>query len=276
MSRVLKQGQTVTGHARVRVYQTDAGAPGQPRTGENADGTGNPEGHGAGASGPGAAGTGGQDAAGKRYALISEEKRKILEHAREQAEQSAARILEEAYAQRDNIVNTARDEAGRIHDQAKKEGYSQGMDQALEDISRDVAGIQAAVDRMGQGLEEFKSRMNEKVAGLAFMMAEKILRKKVEYDEAELADMVAGAVLSERDKENITVHIPEDAVGLVEALEKRLEPLRDKMGGMLRIKTESRPPGFVQVETEEGIVDASLDVQLDNLKKQLMALNSRE
>ena len=107
-------------------------------------------------------------------------------------------------------------------------------------------------------------------------MAEKILRKKVEYDEAELADMVAGAVLSERDKENITVHIPEDAVGLVEALEKRLEPLRDKMGGVLRIKTESRPPGFVQVETEEGIVDASLDVQLDNLKKQLMALNSRE
>lgn len=51
---------------------------------------------------------------------------------------------------------------------------------------------------MGQGLEEFKSRMNEKVAGLAFMMAEKILRKKVEYDASELADMVASAVLSER------------------------------------------------------------------------------
>ena len=215
-----------------------------------------------------------RDTAGKRYALISEEKRKILEHARKQAEQSAARILEEAYAQRDNIVNTARGEAGRIHDQAKTEGYNQGLNQALEDISQDMAGIQAAVDRMGQGLEEFKRQLNERVAGLAFMMAEKILRKKVEYDEAELADMVA--VLSERDKENITVHIPEDAVGLVEALEKRLEPLRDKMGGVLRIKTESRPPGFVQVETEEGIVDASLDVQLDNLKKQLMALNSRE
>jgi len=113
----------------------------------------------------------------------------------------------------------------------------------------------------------------------AFGMVETHLRGKrilLVDDERELADMVAGAVLSERDKENITVHIPEDAVGLVEALEKRLEPLRDKMGGVLRIKTESRPPGFVQVETEEGIVDASLDVQLDNLKKQLMALNSRE
>lgn len=48
------------------------------------------------------------------------------------------------------------------------------------------------------------------------------------------------------------------------------------MGGVLRIKPESRPPGFVQIETEEGIVDASLDVQLDNLKRQLTALTSQE
>ena len=67
-----------------------------------------------------------------------------------------------------------------------------------------------------------------------------------------------------------------EGLAKVNMYKKSLEPLRDKMGGVLRIKTESRPPGFVQVETEEGIVDASLDVQLDNLKKQLMALNSRE
>ena len=181
MSRVLKQGQTITGSARVRVYQPEPGMPGQAGTGVSTDGTGNQE--------TDSAGAGGQDTAGKRYALISEEKRKILEHARKQAEQSAARILEEAYAQRDSIVNTARGEAGRIHDQAKMEGYNQGLDQALEDISQDIAGIRAAVDRMGQGMEEFKRQMNERVAGLAFMMAEKILRKKVEYDEAELADI---------------------------------------------------------------------------------------
>ena len=133
MSRVLKQGQTITGSARVRVYQPEPGMPGQAGTGESTDGTGNQE--------TDSAGAGGQDTAGKRYALISEEKRKILEHARKQAEQSAARILEEAYAQRDSIVNTARGEAGRIHDQAKMEGYNQGLDQALEDISQDIAGI---------------------------------------------------------------------------------------------------------------------------------------
>lgn len=77
MSRVLKQGQTITGSARVRVYQPEPGMPGQAGTGESTDGTGNQE--------TDSAGAGGQDTAGKRYALISEEKRKILEHARKQA-----------------------------------------------------------------------------------------------------------------------------------------------------------------------------------------------
>lgn len=259
MSRILKPAQTIAGSVRVRVYQPesmDIGQPGpEPETGEPAAGE--------------------QDLTGKRYALISEEKRKILEHARNQAEQSAARILEEAYAQRDNIVNTARGEAGRIREQARQEGYNHGMEQALKDIAADVEAIRESVEQIRQEAGEFESRLGGKVAELSFMMAEKILKKKVECDETELADMIEKAVLSERDKENIILHVPAHAVRLVEILEQRLEPLKERVGGTLRIKTEERPAGYVQVETEEGIVDASLDVQLDNLKKQLMALDGR-
>ena len=79
MSKVLKQGQTFTGSARVRVYQPEPGMPGQAGTGESTDGTENQEAD--------SAGAGGQDTAGKRYALISEEKRKILERPEAKAEQ---------------------------------------------------------------------------------------------------------------------------------------------------------------------------------------------
>lgn len=111
MSRILKPAQTVAGSHMVRLYQPvqEAGA----QTGQESGVSEPPDPE--------------QDQGGRRYALISEEKRKILEHARNQAEQAAARILEEAYAQRDNIVNTARDEAGRIREQARQEGYGQGV-----------------------------------------------------------------------------------------------------------------------------------------------------
>ena len=252
MSRILKPAQTVAGSHMVRLYQPvqEAGA----QTGQESGVSEPPDPE--------------QDQGGRRYALISEEKRKILEHARNQAEQAAARILEEAYAQRDNIVNTARDEAGRIREQARQEGYGQGLRQALDDIGQDIDGIRSSVEKVGAEFSGFEQRLGSRIADLSFMMAEKILRKKVECDETELADMIEKAVLSERDKENITLHMPAQAV-----------KLRDKnsgSGGTIRIKAEERPLGFVQVETEEGIVDASLDVQLDNLKKHLLALESRQ
>ena len=56
------------------------------------------------------------------YTLISEEKRHILEHARNQARESMAEILTEAYAQRDKIMNTAEEEAVRIRTRARDVG----------------------------------------------------------------------------------------------------------------------------------------------------------
>ena len=85
MSRVLKQGQTITGSARVRVYQPEPGMPGQAGTGESTDGTGIRK--------RTAPGPEDRTQPENGMPLISEEKRKILEHARKQAEQSAARIL---------------------------------------------------------------------------------------------------------------------------------------------------------------------------------------
>lgn len=137
--RVIKSGQTVLGEGRVPAYQM----PG-PIADQAERANGEPE-------------TAVQEAADgsiPRYALISEEKRKILEHARSQAEQSAARILEEAYAQRDKIVNTALAEAERLKKQAEEEGYEDGINRAEADISTGLVRIGQAVEQAGRRLEE--------------------------------------------------------------------------------------------------------------------------
>ena len=110
---------------------------------------------------------------------------------------------------------------------------------------------------------------------IVFMMAERILRKRVEEDETEMLDLIEQAVLSERDKRSITVHVPARASGLVEELEQRLNPLMGKNGSSLRIKTEDRPAGFVQVETEEGLWMHPWMYSWLIWKKQLTALEGR-
>lgn len=256
MSRILKSDQTVTGSRKVGVYQPSQEDQDTQKTGQK--------------------NTEVPNAAEQGYALISETKRKILERARSQAEQSAARILEEAYSQRDKIVNIAAEQAQRMKEEAEKEGYRNGIAHAEQDIAAQLSKIRDSVTELAGAMQLRDQAIKNQLAELSLKIAEKILCKKLEEDESILADLVEKAVLSERDKRNMVVHLSDHSMELVELMEERLEPFRERSDGFLRIKTEQQPPGYVQLETEEGIVDASVMVQLENLKQQLAELENQK
>ena len=181
--------------------------------------------------------------------------------------------MEDAYAQRDKIVNTAAKQAEHIKEEARKEGYEAGIAEAGTEIASQLSDIRSCVKDIEEQMGQQARELQEQLAGISLKIAEKILCKALKEDDAAIAELVERAVLSERDKRNIVVHLSDRSLELVEALEKKLEPLREKNDGFLRIKTEDQPPGYVQIETEEGIVDASVFVQLENLKAQLAALD---
>lgn len=215
------------------------------------------------------------DAGRNRYALISEEKRKILDHARDQARRSAAAILEDAYAQRDKIINTAEQEAERIREEARKEGRAQGAAVAEKELAEALADLNQSVQEMNSQIEKGEEELRQEVTDLSVAIAEKILHKKIEEDGTQIADLAEHAVLSERDKNNILIHVSNRCAGLAEELEQRFKTMRDGAGNAVKIKTEDMPAGYVRVETEAGIVDASLEMQIENLKRQLAAADRR-
>ena len=166
MSRIIKSGQTVYQDLEVAVYgETFESA-------EEEDGPAAQE---------------------ESYTLISEEKRHILEHARNQARESMAEILSDAYAQRDKIVNTAEKEAVRIREQAREQGHEQGLEEALssvEDLTvRLRQEIGEAYERMENQLEDIRSQIVE----LSLDIAGKILEKRIEEDSGEMAELVKKA-----------------------------------------------------------------------------------
>ena len=187
MSRIIKSGQTVYQDLEVAVY------------GETFESTEEED---------------GPAAQEESYTLISEEKRHILEHARNQARESMAEILSDAYAQRDKIVNTAEKEAVRIREQ----GHEQGLEEALssvEDLTvRLRQEIGEAYERMENQLEDIRSQIVE----LSLDIAGKILEKRIEEDSGEMAELVKKAIQSERDKKKIDIHISAKALELAEAL----------------------------------------------------------
>lgn len=254
MSRVLKTGQTVSEGNKVAVSQMQTEA--RPSMNQ-------------------------QDGVRERgvrseLELLSEEKQKILDAARDQAEKFAAGILEEAYFKRDKLVNAAYEEAERIKKSAHEEGILKGIEQSRGEIRTELANLRQSVAEMGEQLASFEQETEEKVTELSLAVAEKILTKRMEDDNAVIVDMVEKAVLSERDKSLLIIHITDKSARLTDQLEQRLEPLREKLSGTIKMKTEDEPPGYVRIETEEGIVDASVYTQLENLREQLALLAGKE
>ena len=254
MSRILKTGETVAGGDKVAVYQmqTETRPSAKPQ------------------------GITVERGIKSELEVLSEETQKILDEARKKAEEAAAKVLEEAYSKRDNLVNTAYEEADRIKISAREEGYQKGLERASSDIHAELDRLRQSVEEIRMQLSRFERETEEKIAELALFIAEKILTKQMEEDNSVIAAIVEKAVLSERDKNEIIIHITDQSTKLIDQLEERLEPLRDKVSGTIKMKTEDEPPGYVRIETEEGIIDASVYTQLENLREQLAQLAGKE
>ena len=74
--------------------------------------------------------------------LIEMQVQQIYEEARQRANQSAARILEGAYAKRDKIVSTAEEDVKRVRLKAVKEGYEEGLLKASSQTGKALALMQ--------------------------------------------------------------------------------------------------------------------------------------
>lgn len=204
MSRIIKSGQTVYQDLEVAVYgETFESA-------EEEDGPAAQE---------------------ESYTLISEEKRHILEHARNQARESMAEILSDAYAQRDKIVNTAEKEAVRIREQAREQGHEQGLEEALssvEDLTvRLRQEIGEAYERMENQLEDIRSQIVE----LSLDIAGKILEKRIEEDSGEMAELVKRPFSLNGIKRRLTYIFPQKPWSLRKPWKRNWNPFRKNTEG---------------------------------------------
>ena len=62
------------------------------------------------------------------------------------------------------------------------------------------------MEQAGRQLEEYSEEIKARITEMALIIAEKILQREVGAGAEGLADLVEQAVMSERDKNEITVH----------------------------------------------------------------------
>lgn len=203
---------------------------------------------------------------------VEAEVRQIYEEARQRANQSAARILEGAYAKRDKIVSTAEEDVKRVRQKAVREGYEAGLLEAAAKSGSLLKEMQGAVGEIRETEARNMELLSDEIIGLSLSMAEKILHKRLEENENELKELAHAVIQSEKDKKHIHLQVSNQMMRLVEQMDQELEQVRERYQSTIKVKAVPMPPGTCRVETEDGITDASVYVQLENLREQLELL----
>lgn len=163
-----------------------------------------------------------------------------------------------------NLISRAQEEAGIIKDSAAKEGYKEGIEQAKADV-----------DQLKSALNEFlnaKQEIFEYIAPDILEISINIARKIVKHEIQQNPELVLGSILDilkniSRDESKITIMVNPSQVAIAKesipeitsslAIDARINILAD----------DTIEEGSCIVKTSNGIVDASIDTQLEIIKE---------
>ncbi len=192
---------------------------------------------------PGATGADGRKVIKRDVHLAQEEGKQILAGAEEKARE---------------IIEKARAEADGIREEARAAGYEEG----ISSLNELITGFRATKRKL---LEESR----DEILGLSVKIAGKILGRELEANESAFTDIVGRAMRSARGGERIEIRVnPSD----MKKLKKDRKRLLDEVGKGKELEIREDPDvsaGGCVIESDLGIIDATLETQLKVIEKAL-------
>jgi flagellar assembly protein FliH len=175
----------------------------------------------------------------------------------------------------ERILADATEEADRIRELARGEGYAEGLAQGRED---GLAEARSAVHALHEAIAEAHTLRERIVAeterdavALALALAAKILAGALEVQPERVLDTVRGALRRVADRRRVTVLVdPAD----LQVVSGAIAELESQVGGIERFEVQADRRvgrGGAIVRTVESEVDATVQTQLERAREIVQA-----
>lgn len=180
-------------------------------------------------------------------------------------------LLMAAHEKALELINEAQAEAVRLRDQALRENAQQGR----EDAKKELLPALVAFADAGQSLivfeEQFVSRYTPQIVELALTIAEKVIGKAVEDEPQITAAILERAKQEVVDAKQMRVWLHPLDFKILAELRPDLIKMGDESGRSIEVlASEEISRGGCRLETESGLVDATVPTQLDEIRRQLL------
>lgn len=195
---------------------------------------------------------------------------------KEEQMKKAEAIIDKAQKQAKNILEQAENEAIQVKEEASNNGNKQGYEDGINKSKLEIQQIKNKLkDQERQQKEEYESllagisgEVSEIIASLITKLTGILVDDKMDI----INYLVEKALLSNDDLENYIIRVSDGDFTTVSLKKEHIEEI---VGKEVQIVVDSKlSKNQCLIETENKVIDCSLDVQLDNLITDIRMLSS--
>lgn len=180
-------------------------------------------------------------------------------------------ILQSAQEQAAEIIARATVQADQLRQQASRESAAAGREQALQELMPSLVAFANAGQSLIVFEEQLISRCAPRIVDLALEIAAKVIAKAVDADAEIVASVLERAKHEALDAKQLRIWLnPTDHQLLAEIRPDLVKIGNDGKRTIEVVASAEIARGGCRLESESGIVDATLPTQIDEIRRQLL------
>jgi flagellar assembly protein FliH len=193
-----------------------------------------------------------------------------------EAQEEASRILEDARERADQMLNEANEKAQELYEEQKTIGYNDGAAAVEQELSQKLADMETQNSSIQQELEvEYQQKLDSMETDLVdaiIQVFDKVFHIQFEGKQDILLHLINNTLESIDSGKHFRILVSEDNWQYVD---DHLDELREQLGSevTLEVARDSKmSKSDCRIETDFGVYDCGIDVELDGLCRDIRSL----
>ncbi|MDD7402928.1 MAG: FliH/SctL family protein [Butyribacter sp.] len=192
---------------------------------------------------------------------MQEEKEQMLEKARNQADA----MLEEAKGQVDSITESA-------YQEGMQKGLEDGRNQAEQELLQRQQELEQEYERRFSELEEQEKNLEPAFADLTISLVRKLTGILCEDKKGIILYLIGSAMRNLESTKSIVLRVSKADIGRITAKKATFQALAKGVSEFEIMEDDSLTENQCIIETDNKVIDCSLDAQLQNLEEHIKML----
>lgn len=194
----------------------------------------------------------------------------------DQAVKDAEKLLEvskqEALLEKETIIENGKKEALKIKEKAKENGYKEGLDKVKKEYEQIMNEAMSIKEQARKEYKDLLESLEADMIILLYDVSKKIFGEEIQLNKENILKMIECNINKLSSKESLILRVSkEDYIYVKENKDKLIENISDCDDLIIRQDNSLGKNGLI-IESQNGNIDASLNLQLENIKKNFLKL----